>query len=197
MFQITNKFLIMKKVLLTAVIAIFGLVKVNAQDVQFGAKLGLNFASITGDNTDGFDTVTSFNYGLVAEVPLSKKFSFQPEVLYSGQGFSLGSDESDTVQLDYLTVPLMGKYYLTKGLSLEAGLQVGFLVSAKQDDVNLKDSYKGLDLGVNVGLGYKLDNGLNFSARYNVGLSDVKDVDSFSDKYKNGVMQVSIGYFFF
>ncbi|GAL64444.1 outer membrane beta-barrel protein [Algibacter lectus] len=91
----------------------------------------------------------------------------------------------------------MGKYYLTKGLSLEAGPQVGFLVSAKQDDVNLKDSYKGLDLGVNFGLGYKLDNGLNFSARYNVGLSDVNDVDSFNDKYKNGVMQVSIGYFFF
>ncbi|MCL5128916.1 porin family protein [Algibacter sp. L4_22] len=187
----------MKKLLLVTAITILGLAQVNAQDVQFGAKLGLNFASVTGDVNSSFDPVTSFNYGLVAEVPLSRNFSFQPEVLYSGQGFSFDSDESSLVQLDYLTVPLMGKYYLTKGLSLEAGPQVGFLVSAKQDDVNLKDNYKGLDFGVNFGVGYKFDSGLNFAARYNVGLSDVNDVDSFSDKYKNGVMQVSIGYFFF
>jgi len=187
----------MKKVLLVAAMAVFGFTTATAQDVEFGAKLGLNFASVTGDKTSDLGPVTSFNYGLMAEVPLSEKFSFQSEVLYSGQGFAFDSDESSLVQLDYLTIPLMGKYYLTKGLSLEAGPQIGFLVSAKQDDVNLKDNYKGLDLGVNLGLGYKFDNGLNFSARYNLGLSDVNDVDSVSDKYKNGVMQVSIGYFFF
>ncbi len=179
----------MKKVLLVTVIAVFGLANVNAQEIKFGAKVGLNFASIVGDNTGELDPITDFNFGLLAEIPLSEKFSFQPELIYSGQG-------SD-VALNYLNIPLMGKYYLTKGLSLEAGPQIGFLLSAKNNNTDVKKAFNTVDFGVNFGLGYKLDNGLNFSARYNLGLSDINNVDGFSDKNKNGVFQLSVGYFFF
>lgn len=184
----------MKKVLLVTVIAVLGLANVNAQEIKFGAKGGLNFASISGDNTGDIETVTAFNFGLLAEIPLTEKFSFQPELMYSGQGYSFNDD---TVALNYLNIPLMGKYYLTKGLSLEAGPQVGFLLSAKNDDTDVKDSFNTVDFGVNFGLGYKLDNGLNFGARYNLGLSDINNIDGFNGKSKNGVFQLSVGYFFF
>ena len=75
----------MKKILLVTVIAVLGLTNVNAQEIKFGAKGGLNFASIGGDNTGDVDPVTAFNFGLVAEIPISEKFSFQPELMYSGQ----------------------------------------------------------------------------------------------------------------
>ncbi len=58
---------------------------------------------------------------------------------------------------------------------------------------------KGTDFGVNLGLGYKMENGLNFGARYNLGLSDNLDVDDFEAEgaeYKNSVIQISVGYFF-
>lgn len=175
-----------------------GLVNVNAQEIEFGAKAGVNFASIYGDNTGNTGSVTAFNFGLMAEIPISEKFSFQPELLYSGQGYDVDTIlDIDGVELNYLNIPLMGKYYVTKGLSLEAGPQIGLLLSAKQDDTDIKDSFNSLDFGVNVGIGYKLDNGLNFGARYNLGLSDINDVDGFNDSYKNGVLQISVGYFFF
>ena len=184
----------MKKILLLAVVTVLGFTNVNAQEIKFGAKGGLNFASISGDNTKDIKTVTSFNFGVLSEIPISEKFSFQPELMYSGQGFSFNDD---TIALSYLNIPLMGKYYLTKGLSVEAGPQIGFLFSAKNDKTDIKDSFNTFDFGANFGLGYKLDNGLNFGVRYNLGLTDINNLDNYSGKNKNGVLQVSVGYFFF
>jgi hypothetical protein len=181
----------MKKILLAAVVTVLGLLNVKAQEIKLGVKAGLNFSSISGNYTVKPETVTAFNFGVLAEIPITKKFSFQPEALFSGQGFAINKD---VVALNYLNIPLMGKYYVTKGLSLEAGPQIGFLLSAKQESVNVKDSFRSLDYGVNVGVGYKLNNGLNFGVRYNAGLSDISKTTNFTNK--NGVAQVSIGYFF-
>jgi len=185
----------MKKVLLVAVIGILGFTNVNAQDIEFGIKGGLNFSSISGDNTSELDIgiTTDFNFGVFAEIPISEKFSFQPELMYSGQGYA-GKGADEIVVLNYLNMPLMGKYYVTKGLSLEVGPQIGLLLSAKNKSVDVKDYYNDLDFGVNFGLGYKLNNGLNFGVRYNLGLSDINNIDNSSNKNKNGVFQVSIGY---
>ena len=91
----------------------------------------------------------------------------------------------------------MGKYYIAKGFSVEAGPQFGLLLSGKYEDVDVKDNFKTVDFGVNLGLGYKLNNGLNFGARYDLGLSNINNVNGNSDKFKNAVLQVSVGYFFF
>ncbi|QSB26500.1 porin family protein [Flavobacterium sp. CLA17] len=184
----------MRKFLVLAVVTVLGFTNVNAQKIKFGAKGGLNFASVSGDNTKGIGAVTSFNFGVLSEIPISDKFSFQPELMYSGQGYDLNDN---TIALSYLNVPLMGKYYLTKGLSLEAGPQIGFLLAAKNEKTDVKNSFNTFDFGVNFGVGYKLDNGLNFSARYNLGLTDINNLDSSSSKNKNGVFQLSVGYFFF
>ncbi|AUC81415.1 porin family protein [Lacinutrix sp. Bg11-31] len=191
----------MKKLLLITAISIFGLTKAQAQDVEFGAKIGANFSSIYGDTTDDIEMITSvINFGVYSEISLTEKFSFQPEIMYSIQGFSVVDNVLSTdniVSLNYINVPLMGKYYVTKGLSLEAGPQIGFLLSAKNENIDVKDSFKSIDYGVNLGLGYKLENGLNFGARYNFGLSNINDVNGSTDKFRNGVAQLTIGYSFF
>ncbi len=185
----------MKKLLLITVLAVFGFSNVNGQDIQFGAKIGANFSTINGDTPDNTEWITSIiNFGIYAEIPLNEKFSFQPEVMYSRQGFSIGEE---ILSLDYLNVPLMGKYYLTKGLSLEAGPQIGFLLSANDEGVNVKNNFKTLDFGVNLGLGYKLNNGLNFGARYNLGLSNINNIEGSNATIRNTTIQVIIGYSFF
>lgn len=184
----------MKKILVLTVFTVLGFTNVNAQEIKLGVKGGLNFASLNGDNTKDIDVVTSFNFGVVSEIALSEKFSFQPELMYSGQGYSFNDN---TIALSYLNVPLMGKYYVTKGLSLEAGPQLGFLLAAKNEKTDVKDAFKSFDLGVNFGLGYKLENGINFGARYNLGLTNINNLDNSSIKNRNGVLQISVGYFFF
>ncbi len=195
----------MKKLILFAALAIFVIANSNAQ-VNFGAKAGVNFADITGEEVDSFSGLTSFHVGFVAEIMISEQFAFQPELLYSAQGSDWSEDDGfeGTTKLDYLNIPLMAKYYVAEGFSLEAGPQIGLLLSAKdveegEEDFDLKDFVKGTDFGVNLGLGYKMESGLNFGARYNLGLSDNLDVDEFEAEgaeYKNSVIQVSVGYFF-
>jgi len=192
----------MKKLLLTAVFAVLTIASINAQ--EFGAKAGVNFATLNGDGD--FDGRTSFFVGGVVEFEISESFSLQPELLYSSQGAKLsesfeGFDIETIIKLDYLNIPIMAKYYVTEGFSIEAGPQVGFLLSSKaevkvdgdseSEDI---DDLSTVDFGLNFGLGYKLDSGLNFGARYNLGLSNVPDEGDFD--LKNGVFQIAVGYFF-
>lgn len=193
----------MKKVLLAVAILAAGLTA-NAQEVNFGAKAGVNFANVSGEDVEDNITRTSFNVGAVVEFEISDKFSIQPELIYSAQGAKL-EEESDvdlTLKLDYLNVPVIAKFYAAESFSLEFGPQVGFLLSAKakakiggdSGETDIKDEFETVDFGLNFGAGYKLDSGLNFSARYNLGLSNVaKESES---SVKNSVFQISIGYFF-
>ena len=214
----------MKKVLIISAIALLGLTAVNAQEVEFGIKGGINLATITGDDTDDLDGRTSFHFGVVAEIAISDKFSVQPELLYSSQGATSEDSYSEegfnvkeevTVKLDYINLPIIAKYYVADGFSIEAGPQIGFLMNSEleidltasgegfsedfSETEDLKDYVKGIDFGLNFGLGYKMESGLNFSARYNLGLSDGNDDPEFFESdsaLKNNVIQISVGYFF-
>ena len=214
----------MKKLSIFIAIMLFGFSTVNAQEINFGAKAGVNFASITGDDTDDLDGRTSFHIGIVAEIVISDKFSVQPELLYSSQGATsedsyteedINIKEEGTVKLDYINLPIMAKFYVGEGFSLEAGPQIGFLMNSEIEmkltasgagvsesisvTEDLKDHIKGIDFGLNLGVGYKMENGLNFGARYNLGLSDANDDPEFFESdssFKNSVIQVSVGYFF-
>jgi hypothetical protein len=208
----------MKKVLLIAAVAVFGISNVNAQEVSFGVKAGTNFSTITGDDTDELKTRVGFHVGGVAEIMFNEKIGLQPELLFS----SVGSKYKETYEymgydikatsvtvLNYLTLPIMGKYFVADGVSLEFGPQLGILLSANQDykvtggdesesgDEDIKDYVTPLDFGLNIGAGYKFDNGLNFAARYYFGLSNINDFEG-SDDYNNhnAGFQVSVGYMF-
>lgn len=92
----------MKKIMLLTAIAVFTFATGNAQDgVSFGAKAGVNLASIGGDDVDGLDGRTSLHLGGVVEIPVSDRFSVQGEVLYSAQGATDSEEGVDvTLKLD-------------------------------------------------------------------------------------------------
>ena len=173
---------------------------------RFGAKAGANFSDITGPDVDSFKGKTSFHVGGVAEIPVSDDFAVQPELIYSEQGSDYEEESFEgTVSVNYLNIPVMAKFQVAEGLSVEAGPQIGFLLSAKDEytysggseEMDIKNDLKGTDFGINLGLGYELDNGLNFNARYNLGLSNANDGDfDGGAEYKNGVFQIGIGFFF-
>ena len=124
----------MKKIVLAA-IAVMGFGFANAQDIKFGIKGGINLSTFTGDIEDASSKV-GFQAGGFAELKLSDKFSIQPEVLYSLQGakFKETGDSysyKENINASYLNVPVLAKYYVIDKLSVEAGPQIGFLLSAK------------------------------------------------------------------
>ena len=197
-----------------------------AQDIKYGAKVGLNISKFSGDVEDS-KSLIGVQLGGFAEISITEKFAIQPELLFSMQGekyeysesdidFSL-SEESKT-KLNYLNIPVLAKYYVANKFALIAGPQVGFLFSAKEDysfketfdgetdsyseTVDVKDLYKTLSLSFNLGASYSITDNLFVDARYNLGLSSIaKDFtdefgDSSSFKIKNNVFQFSVGYKF-
>ncbi|WP_318640974.1 porin family protein [Flavobacterium ardleyense] len=210
----------MKKIILSvAAMLTFGFV--NAQEVEFGVKAGVNIASITGDVED-VSAKIGFHIGGFAEIKISEKFSVQPELLFSTQGakseytYNEGGfteKSTDKLNLNYINIPVMAKLYVAEGFSLEAGPQIGFLMSSKTKsdytitgggmdinesvEVDSKEFTNTVDFGLNFGLGYKFTENLSAGARYNLGLSDInKEVDGEALSVKNSVIQVSIGYSF-
>jgi long-subunit fatty acid transport protein len=195
----------MKKIILSAV-AVLAFGFTNAQDVKFGAKAGLNISNITGDTDElGYSSKTGLFFGGFAEVKISDKFSFQPELLFSNLGVK--SEEVDILDdykyeskivLNYLNVPLMAKFYVADKFSLEAGPQLGFLLSSKakytetfdgdteSGSEDIKDTFNGFDFGFNFGTSYDFTNNISAGVRYSVGLSNIlKDSGSFKSHNSN------------
>ncbi len=172
----------MKKVFIAA-LAVMAFGVSNAQDVRFGAKLGFNFSSING--LEDSDTKLGLGLGGFAEIKLNEKFAIQPELMYSMLGAG-GKGSNDTVELGYVVIPVMAKYYVADKFSLEAGPQIGFLAFAKyatldsNQTIDVKDLFNKTDFGMNFGANYDFTNSFSAGLRYTAGLSD-----TFTSEYKD------------
>ena len=190
-------------------------------NIQFGLSAGLVFSNIVGDEADSFDSRTSFTAGLMVLMPINEKWALQPELNYA----CLGADYEDVFEdefgsrtmveytgafkFHYLQLPVIAKYYIVDGVSLEAGPQVSFLVAAvdeyeilgEADDEDISDLANGVDFGLNAGVGYTFDPGIHIRARYMIGLSEVNNTDGeegvpLGASWKNSAFQIAVGYFF-
>ena len=185
----------MKKVVFTVVAVVaFGIS--YAQEVKFGAKAGLNLSTLTGDDDTAMKV--GFQVGGFAEIGISEKFAIQPELLYSEQGTKYDGTGDPSLHLNYLNIPVMAKFYVANGLSLEAGPQVGFLLSAKlktdAGDGDFKEYVNSTDFGLNFGVGYDLTANIALGVRYGFGLSDVNKDGN--DSIKNSNLALALGYKF-
>mgnify|MGYP003601811567 FL=1 len=195
---------------------------VKAQDVKFGLKGGVNFSNISisgGNSVTNPDTTTrtSFHLGGLVEVKLADKFALQPEIQYSSVGYKFAltgieqgiSYRGDVVdKIDYLSIPVLVKYFAAEGFSLDFGPQVGFLISHKADikvnvlgnsstqTVDLADESEKIEFGLNFGATYKFKNNLFLSGRYNLGLSNIQKESTDGEKILNRTFQLSLGYIF-
>lgn len=187
----------MKKIFLSTVVAIFMVVGLSAQ-TSFGVKAGVNFANLNADGEwDGSDSVTGFHVGVFSDIELSDVLIFQPEILYSTQGAHWAEDDEHI--LNFINVPLMIKFEVAESFYLEAGPQVGFLISAEnEDNDDIKDEFKSTDFVLN--LGASVDFGENFlvAARYGLGLSDIveEEYEGMGIDGKTTNIMISLGYRF-
>jgi|EndMetStandDraft_4_1072995.scaffolds.fasta_scaffold83913_1 hypothetical protein len=186
----------MKKIFFIALMAI----SVMHAQAQFGVKAGLNLASWGGDDADD-DAKKSLlgpYFGVFYNIKASEMFSIQPELVYSMQGVKYEDDPFKAkYALSYLNLTPLLRYNNPSGFFAGIGPQIGFLLSGKykedgEDDVDIKDELKGIDIGAAIALGYELKSGFGFYARYNHGFTTVVDDDD--TKIFNRVIQVGVRY---
>lgn len=207
----------MKKNILTFIVILsFGII--NAQETKYGAKIGLNIANRPAEVSS--KALFGINVGGFAEFPVSEVFSIEPELLYSMQGNKIYNSSNSgtstfsstgTTSLSYIILPVMLKYYIADKLSLEAGPQIGYLLSANSDRTTEssinglntsssisssdKSGLRTIDLGINLGAGYKVSDKIYAGFRSYLGAVDTYD-PSGPLAVKNTVFSFNLGYTF-
>ena len=167
-------------------------------------KVGVTLATISSDNT-------KFKFGMAAGIEgqyqLNNWFGLSAAVMYSQQG-AKAKNYDVKVNTEYINIPVMAKFYVTKGLSLNVGLQPGFMTKAKAKGdgrtIDVKSNCNKVDFSIPMSIAYEFENGLSFEARYATGLTNVgKDAfDSTSSSWdktfqnKNEVFMLTVGYKF-
>jgi len=182
----------------------------NAQ-MSFAPKVGLNLANLGGDVTDNQIRFRP-QVGGILNLDLNEMFSFQPGLMYSGKGttFDFGDGDKDAITLEYLEVPLNGVLNVDMGtgkLQIFAGPYLGYCVNAKykylSDEDNETESIeigtsdddeiKPIDLGFNIGLGFRFEN-IQIQGGYSGSFTSIFNYDD-DEKALNNVISLSFAYF--
>jgi hypothetical protein len=185
----------------------------NREKFRFGVKAGMNVSNVYDEEGSDFvaDNTVGFVGGAFFAIPIGKYLGFQPEVLYSQKGFeakgnTLLGDYNFTRTSTYLDIPLQLQIKPAAFITLLAGPQYSYLLKTKnsingntsttqEEDIN-SDNYKKNILGFVVGADINLDKFIiSGRAGWDISKSD-SNGDSTKPRYKNQVLQLTLGYAF-
>ena len=176
-------------------------------------KAGINISTLS--NKDNAKVKVGFTAGAEAEYQLTKQLSLSAGALFSMQGAKSTTvfrevdnttkeirevDIKNTMEFDYINVPILANYYIIEGLAVKLGIQPGFNIIAKRkrtdgvekESKNLSDlgvDVRKVDISIPIGVSYEF-NDFVVDARFNLGLTEVAD----AVKSKNRVFQITFGY---
>ena len=192
-----------------------------AQEPKIGIKGGLNYSTIAGDLTEGINPRLSGHLGVYLNFEFTDKFSIQPELLYSSQGFRYNTDLATiqsgvsvnnpdfttAVQLNYLAVPLIVQFELSNRVDLELGPQFAFLLNQvskvknfdgtdeqiEEERVSIAGDFQ-LDYGLAVGVAFNVNEAISISPRLYLGLRNRLNGLGGNLQNYNGALQLSVNY---
>jgi hypothetical protein len=169
-----------------------------AGHVNIGIKGGVNVYNINNDDNTKYGQRTGYNFGLLGHIHFNSQFAVQPEIVFSTQGATIDNGNTK-YNLDYINVPVLFQYMFDNGFRLQAGPQVGFLISAKSksnnDITDFKNDFNPIDFGVSIGASYVVPStGFGIDARYNLGLSNINKNSSVNST--NRGIQLGVFYIF-
>ncbi len=156
------------------------------KNLDFGARVGLNFSTLNSNEVFNADPKTGLSLGLFTRYRFSKSLSAKLELLYSMMGarddeFSIFKDY--TINLNYLAIPILAEFMPVNNLRVELGPYFSVLLSSRQSFGELlpegtvrvntsKDAVSSVDVGFAAGLTYEFPSGFGLGARYTQGFAN-------------------------
>ncbi len=190
----------MKKISFLIVAFFIGTALLAQRPAKFGLKGGVNISTLNIEDFDDDDARIGIHIGGLAHLHLgaSEQWALQPELVYSQEGGKLNTNSgSTTVKLDYFNIPVMVQYMFNNGFRLEAGPQLGLMVSSKyesdDDEDDADDDFKSTNVSLGFGASYLSDSGFGIGGRYNLGLSKIGEG---AGDVKGRTLQLGLFYMF-
>lgn len=168
-----------------------------------GGLLGAaNFTEmkITDHNPNNldYDTKTSWAAGAWVNFPFSKKFSFEPQLMYNSYEYNTNSTSTTllmkTGQIRYISLPLLLKFHAGDKFAITAGPQVDFLTSVDDNNSAVEDDFKKTSLALSGGVEVLPHARVTIFGRYIYGLTNMDNRSTEADglKYKNMNIQAGL-----
>lgn len=191
----------------TILIALILAASVSAASAQqkpglgLGVKAGLNFSDLT--STSG-NVRTGLHAGLFTDYYFSKNFGLELGLYYSQQGNLDNLDTRDRFNtgrtdyiMNYFSVPLTVNYRIFNSFRIFAGPQMGIVLESRlrPDLNNFNFVTRNTEWSGIAGVGFTFGIGLDLSASYTFGFTDVFDTPDFRTSYTS-MYRVSLGWRF-
>lgn len=212
--------MIRETILLTCLLFIAAFV--SAQQTSLGLRAGYTLSDVLINEPDGlvadgnpdlqldayYQSYSSFHFGADALLPLGERVSILSSLLYARKGF-VGKTTNETWQLNYLNLPVVADVRLWKGLSVQAGVEAGWLLDTRVKSsgqwYSPDNSFVGMndfDFGLVAGLEYRFEKGFFIGARHIFGVAPLQKLEitnangeEYSDvTTRNSATQISAGY---
>ncbi|MBQ6378942.1 MAG: PorT family protein [Prevotella sp.] len=197
----------MKKLMMIAALMVATL-SANAQDMFIKPMVGGTLSTLRGSDVEGNKMRLGLAAGAEFGYMFTEQFGATGGLLVSMQGSNFkDTDYTKDVSttLTYLNVPMLANYYIFPGFAVKAGVQFGFLLSAKHKaserllegswhdyEQSGTDGMKKLDFSIPLGISYEFSDFV-IDARYNLGLTKINNSDYASKAY-NSVIMLTLGY---
>jgi hypothetical protein len=191
----------MKKLIFTLLVIIIFIPLAKAQKTRFGVTGGVILSNYTTEHMMDFsggkvssDQKWGFSVGVTADFPLGKNFSFQPALQFLQKG---GSENimgwTVSTRFNDLELPLNflyrapeknGHFVVGAGPTLayalsgsEIGKSNGVTHTEKITFGSGDTDMKPFEMGANILAGYEWKEGFFFQANYNIGITDLSNVN--------------------
>ena len=175
---------------------------------QPGIRAGANFSDLTETNAS---YKTDFYAGGLLAINFTKRYTLQPEIIYSRQGannaetyyYDFNTDMNiegrDDISINYISLCATNKFNVYKGFHITVGPTLDFLI-----DTNIHNKESDIDVAIVTGFGYKFPSGLALEFRFKKGIADVVNSEYyeggddflFGDYNTNLLFQVGAAYYF-
>lgn len=182
----------MKKVFLT-VLATAAFSFSNAQSREKGAieivpQIGYSSSNYYGSNISNNSSLSAVTFGVGADYFFNNRWSLRSGLHSQTMGSQFYAIEE---KLNYLTIPVNANWHFgsTRKWNLNFGPSIGFLMSAKDNNTDIKNLANSTQIGLNVGIGYKIEVNKDFSI-----LIDYQSITGLSDVSKTTASTIKNAY---
>ncbi len=184
--------------------------------VVFGVKAGVNLINTKTD--DGNSNIgIGYQVGATLNIPISSKFSFQPELLLQVVNskyeyytvYSNGNVREEVKNKNtFLQLPLNFNYAISRKVAIELGPNIGYIVGYKQtverttniDGIVMVSERNSTEIdgnkiifSANLGANYNITDAIYTGLRYTLFISKYQTADA---TLNNSLFSLSLGYNF-
>lgn len=161
-----------------------------SQDKSYGLLLGANFYESNNNNGENQliikdNKFTTSNFGAYFEYGINENIGIKSELTFNKKMITYNKFDLD-FELQFIEFSPSFKYDFgteyKKGFYMTLGPRFSFLIKTESDE-NSEDTFENLNIGLQLGLGHRLTNFIDFQAKIDYGITPYFKLEN-NDKSK-------------